>query len=128
MANASHDSHDSHGAHGGTVVDHSHHTHVSGFSTFLRVYGALCFLTIITVAASRVDFGPANMLIAVAIATVKASLVMTFFMHLKWDTAMNNIAFIGSFIFLSLLFLFTMADVATRGMAEPLQMSPFPLN
>lgn len=122
------DAHTTH--HDVPIVQELHHTHVSPFSTFLRVFGALCFLTIVTVAVSRVDFGPANLLIAVGIASVKAGLVMTFFMHLKWDTAMNNIAFLASFVFLSLLFLFTMADVTTRGIAEPLQMSPSsnPLN
>ncbi|MBI5852300.1 MAG: cytochrome C oxidase subunit IV family protein [Planctomycetes bacterium] len=119
MANTSHDSH-----HHDVVVDHSHHGHVSTFQIFLRVYVTLCVLTIVTVAASQVDFGGANMLIAVLIASIKASLVVTFFMHLKWDTAMNNIAFLGSLLFLSLLFLFTLADFATRGMADPTQMSP----
>jgi cytochrome c oxidase subunit 4 len=118
---ASHAGHDAH--HANPVVDHSHHAHVSSFALFLKTYAALCFLTVVTVAVSRVDFGSANMLIAVLIASLKAGLVMTIFMHLKWDTAMNNIAFIGSFIFLSLLFLFTLADVSTRGMAEPGQMS-----
>ena len=36
---------------------------------------------------------------------------MTFFMHLKYDTAINNIAIISSFLFLSLLFIFTLADL-----------------
>jgi cytochrome c oxidase subunit 4 len=128
MANPSHDSHahdaGQHGGHHDVVVDHSHHVHASSFQLFLRVYVTLCFLTIITVAASRVDFGPMNMAIAVLIASIKAGLVVTFFMHLKWDTAMNNIAFLGSLIFLSLLFLFTLVDFTTRGMAEPGQMSP----
>ena len=124
MANPGPASDHSHGGHHDVVVDHSHHTHVSSFQLFLRVYVALCFLTVVTVGASRVDFGSMNLMIAVLIATVKAGPVVTFFMHLKWDTAMNNIAFLGSLLFLSLLFLFTMADVTTRGMAEPGQMAP----
>jgi len=103
-----------------TVVDHSHHTHTCSFQLFLGIYVSLLFLTFITVEASRYDFGSMNMVIAMAIAAVKASLVMTVFMHLKWDTAMNNIAFLGSLIFLSLLFLFTIADVSTRGVSDPI--------
>lgn len=83
---------------------------------FFNVLVALLILTAITVGVSRIDFGGANMLIAMAIASVKAALVMGFFMHLKWDTAINKIVFFGSFLFLSLLFIFTLADQATRRM------------
>lgn len=120
MADHSQDQH--HG--GGPVVDHSHHAHVCTFQTFFGIYIALLFLTFVTVAVAQFDFGGANLLIAMAIAALKASLVMTVFMHLKWDTAMNNIAFLGSLIFLSLLFLFTLADISTRGVADPMAGTP----
>lgn len=106
-------SHDSHGGHGELQMGHHH---VSSAAMFFNVLVALLILTVITVAVSRVDFGSANMLIAMAIASVKAALVMGFFMHLKWDTAINKIIFFGSFLFLSLLFIFTLADQATRRM------------
>ncbi len=99
---------DSHGA-----LQMGHH-HVSSVSMFGSVLVALLILTGITVGASRMDFGPANMLIAMLIACIKASLVIAFFMHLKWDTAINKIVFLCSFLFLSLLFIFTLADHATR--------------
>jgi cytochrome c oxidase subunit 4 len=103
---------DSHG-HGHGAVQSGHH-HVSTSWMFSKVLIALLILTGITVAASRVNFGSANMLIAMFIACVKASLVMAFFMHLKWDTAINKITFLCSFLFLSLLFIFTLSDQATR--------------
>jgi cytochrome c oxidase subunit 4 len=81
---------------------------------FTNVLLALLVLTAITVGTSRIDFGSANMLIAMFIASVKASLVILFFMHVKWDTAINKLVFLSSFIFLSLLFIFTLADQATR--------------
>ena len=90
------------------------HPHVTPAKVFLNVLLVLLFLTFITVGASRIDFGSANMLIAMAIASVKASLVIAIFMHLKWDTAINKIVFLSSFLFLSLLFVFTLADFATR--------------
>ena len=80
------------------------HTHVSSPAMFMTVLLALLFLTFITVFVSLFDFGSANMLIAMAIASFKASLVIAFFMHLKWDTAINKIVFLSSFLFLSLLF------------------------
>ena len=76
---------------------------------FMTVLVALLFLTFVTVAVAQFDFGSANMLIAMAIAAVKASLVIAFFMHVKWDTAINKIVFLSSFLFLSLLFVFTLA-------------------
>jgi cytochrome c oxidase subunit 4 len=109
------------------VVDRSHHAHVCSFQSFLGVYVALLFLTVVTVAVSRIDFGDFNMFIAVAIGALKASLVMTVFMHLRWDTAINNIAFLSSLLFLSLLFLFTIADVVTRGEADLVNSTPAPL-
>ena len=112
----SHAAHDAHGSHG----DAGHH-HVASAGLFFNVLVALLFLTVITVAASRFDFGSANLLIAMLFASVKAALVMSIFMHLKWDTAVNRIMFLSSFLFLSLLFLFTLADLSTRGMDEQLQ-------
>lgn len=94
---------------------------------FLNVLLTLLVLTGITVAASRIDFGAANMLIAMAIASIKASLVIAFFMHVKWDTAINKIVFLSSFLFLSLLFLFTLADHATRRMDGELHVTRAPV-
>lgn len=56
---------------------------------YLLVFAALAVGTIITVAAARVDFGGyVNVLVALAIATVKATLVAAIFMHLKWEKSM----------------------------------------
>lgn len=118
-ASHAHDTHsrDGHGAGHDAALQLGHH-HVSSSALFFNVLVALLILTAITVAVSRVDFGAANMLIAMAIASVKASLVIAYFMHVKWDTAINKIIFLGSFLFLSLLFTFTLADQATRHLDE----------
>jgi cytochrome c oxidase subunit 4 len=108
--------HQAHGhadPHGHGELQMGHH-HVSSTAMFTNVLLALLVLTAITVGTSRIDFGSANMLIAMFIASVKASLVILFFMHVKWDTAINKLVFLSSFIFLSLLFIFTLADQATR--------------
>lgn len=103
------------------------HHHVSSTAMFTNVLLTLLFLTFITVATSRFDFGSANMLIAMAIASVKASLVIAFFMHVKWDTAINKIVFLSSFLFLSLLFVFTLADQATRRIDHQLHTTRTPV-
>jgi len=106
--------------------DHDHH--VCDTKTFVVILLALLFLTFVTVAVSRFDFGGANMLIAMAVAGVKAALVMGVFMHLIWDTAVNKLFFLCSFLFLGLLFLFTFADLTGRSMMEPKHGQDAPLN
>jgi cytochrome c oxidase subunit 4 len=118
--------HDAHGHsnHGGLQMGHHH---ISSSAMFLNVLIALLILTGVTVGASRVDFGPANMLIAMGIASVKASLVIAIFMHVKWDTAINKIVFLSSFLFLSLLFIFTLADLSTRRMDHDMHVTKTPV-
>ena len=113
--------------HGHGELQMGHH-HVSSSAMFLNVLLALLVLTIVTVGASRIDFGPANMLIAMLIASVKASLVILFFMHVKWDTAINKIVFLSSFLFLSLLFIFTLSDQATRRLDHSMHVTKATVN
>lgn len=80
-------SHDSHGHGVG---------HVVGPGILIANGLALLVLTIITVLVARVDLGPANLIVALAIATVKASLVCLFFMHLYWDRPFNALILIAS--------------------------------
>ena len=95
--------------------EHEHHDHhVCDAKTFAGILVALLFLTFVTVWVSRFDFGSANMLIAMLVAGVKACLVMGVFMHLIWDTAVNKLFFLCSFLFLGLLFLFSFADLTGR--------------
>ena len=126
MSAHTHDAHAHAGAHD-PALQTGHH-HVSSAAMFTNVLVALLFLTVITVGASRVDFGSANMLIAMAIASVKASLVIAFFMHVLWDTAVNKIVFLSSFLFLSLLFIFTLADLATRRVDHEIHTTRTPVN
>ena len=54
--------------------------------SYLNVLLALAVLTVVTVGVSRLDLGrPGNIFIGVSIATIKASLVVMFFMHLKYE-------------------------------------------
>lgn len=56
---------------------------------YIGVFMALAILTVVTVAASRVDFGSGNIAVALLIAVVKASLVAAIFMHLKWEKSIS---------------------------------------
>ena len=84
--------------------------HVVSLKILLGVFGALTFLTVVTVGASYVDFGEMNLFIALAIAVVKASLVVLFFMHLFWDKPFNAIVFVGCLIFVGLFISLALLD------------------
>ena len=68
--------------------------------------------TAITVAVRYIDVGEFNMVIALGVAVIKATLVALFFMHLKWDRPFNLLTFVGSMAFVILMMVFCMMDTA----------------
>ena len=73
---------------------------------------ALMVLTAITVAVRYIDVGEFNMVIALGVAVIKATLVALFFMHLRWDRPFNLLTFIGSMAFVILMMAFCLMDTA----------------
>jgi len=84
--------------------------HVVPLKILVGVFVSLVALTILTVSASYVDFGEFNLVVALAIAVLKASLVVLFFMHLRWDRPFNAIVFVGCLIFVGVFIGFTLID------------------
>src|SRR5580692_3090043 len=103
-----------HGADDGDV-----HVHISSTPFYIGIFLALIFLTFATVKVSYYDFGAANIIIAMLIATAKASLVAAFFMHLRHDKLFNTLAFLSAFVFLAIFILLTYDDVGRRGEIDP---------
>ncbi len=91
------------------------HVHVHPISLYLKVFGALIFFTLLTVGVAEVHLGQWNFFVAVVIATIKASLVALFFMHLKDDDRFNALIFVGSLVFMGVFFVYTMNDTNHRG-------------
>jgi len=104
-------------AHGGK----DHKPHVLPMKIYIGTWLTLLVLTVITVGASYVDVGSANILIALGIATIKATTVAAMFMHLRWDHKFHAIVFSFSLVFLAIFIVFTMYDTETRGRADVLQ-------
>lgn len=92
--------------------DPAHH-HIP-FKTYMNVFLTLIVLTVITVIASRINFGFFNEVIAFGIASVKATLVLAYFMHLKYDDMMNRVIIGSSAFFLIVLWFFSLIDEVTR--------------
>ena len=84
--------------------------HVVPLPVLFAVLGTLLVMTVVTVAVSWVDFGRFNLWIALAIAVFKASLVLLFFMHLKYDKPFNAIVIIVSVALLMLFIAIAMTD------------------
>ena len=105
MATESHTRHHDHAGHGHDGRRRRATSHVSSTQFYVGIFAALVCLTILTVKVSYYDFGSANILIAMAIATTKASLVATFFMHLRHDKLFNTLTFLAAFLFLGVFIL-----------------------
>jgi cytochrome c oxidase subunit 4 len=80
---------------------------------------SLLILTAITVGASYINFGSGNVVIALAIASIKASLVALFFMHLLHDKPVNGIIAVTGFLFLGIFLMFDFLDVDSRKDVQP---------
>jgi len=86
----------------------------------LAVFVALTILTIITVFQASFDLGSLDVAVTMVIATIKATLVMLFFMHLAFDKPFNLIIFLSSFVFVALFIIFTLSDSSMNSYAfEP---------
>lgn len=102
-----------HAAPHGSEHSHDEIAHVTPVRLLLTIWGALMGLTIITVAVTMVDLGSQlNLVIAMVIATIKAGLVVTYFMHLRWDRPFHTLVFLGSLLFVSLFISMTLLDKA----------------
>ena len=97
---------------------HSNHEedahHIMPFAVYVKVASALFILTILTVSAHQMHLGAFAAPVAFLIASIKAALVLLFFMHLKYDNMTNRVIFATGFFFLALLFAFCAIDIWTR--------------
>jgi cytochrome c oxidase subunit IV len=79
-----------------------HGPHVVSRANLLTIYAILIAFTVITYAISKVDLGQYNIWAALAVALIKASLVVLYFMHLRWDSPFNAIVLIVALLFVAL--------------------------
>jgi cytochrome c oxidase subunit 4 len=82
---------------------------------YYTVFAVLMLGTAITVAVSFVDLGAFNAVVALTIAVFKATLVVLFFMHVKYGTRLTWVVVTGSVFWLAILLSLTFSDYLTRG-------------
>jgi cytochrome c oxidase subunit 4 len=90
------------------------HAAVHGPGRYFLIWGILLGFTVLTVVTGRMDLGSANLPIAVAIATIKATLVVLFFMHLSESHGANRLVFVVSILFVMVLMAGVFGDLMTR--------------
>ena len=89
--------------------------HISSVKLYVGIWLALMAGTILTVLVARIDLGPFNPIMALAIATTKAVLVVLFFMHVKYaHEKLTKLVIVTAIFFFLILLALTMADYTTR--------------
>jgi len=88
--------------------------HIVPKSTYYTIFALLMLGTAITVAVAYVDLGALNTIVALAIACTKATLVVLFFMHVKYSSKLTWAVVFGSVFWLVILLALTFNDYLTR--------------
>jgi cytochrome c oxidase subunit IV len=91
--------------------------HIVPRSTYVAIYLALMVLTAVTTGVAFFDLGLANPVVALSIAVLKASLVVLFFMHMRWSSRLTMVVAGSALFWLGIMLVLTMSDYATRGWA-----------
>ena len=88
--------------------------HIAPAKLYVAIWAVLMVLTLTTVLVSMVDIGPMNIVVALVIATIKGTLVVLFFMHLRYSPKLTMSTVIAAVFWLFLLLSLTMTDYLTR--------------
>ena len=89
--------------------------HVSPKSTYYTIFGALMVCTALTVGVAFVNLGNLNFPVALVIAIFKATLVILFFMHVKYGSGLTKLIVGTAFFFLGIMLVLMMSDYLSRG-------------
>ena len=88
--------------------------HIVSRGIYYSVFAALIVMTTITVLVARIDLGPLNAVVALAIAVFKAMLVVLFFMHVRYSSSLTRVVVASGVFWLLIMILFMMSDYLTR--------------
>ncbi|MCI0684618.1 MAG: cytochrome C oxidase subunit IV family protein [Gemmataceae bacterium] len=88
--------------------------HATPVKTYCLIFGGLLLLTGLTVAASLAPLGGLHTLVALAIASAKAALVLLYFMHLADSSRLTWVVALSGLLWLAILIILTMSDYLTR--------------
>jgi len=89
--------------------------HIAPKKTYLLIFGALLAFTALTTGVAYIDLGKWNTIVALAIACTKGTLVVLFFMHVRWSPHLMRIVLLSALLWLAILITLTTSDFFTRG-------------
>lgn len=89
--------------------------HVVSKKVYFVIFGALMVGTALTVWVANYDLGRWNAIVALSIAVLKATLVVLYFMHVRYSSNLTWVFVGAGIIWLFILFAFTLSDYMTRG-------------
>ena len=89
--------------------------HIVTKKQYALIFGILMVLTLATTRIGMIDLGRLNVVVALVIATIKALLVVLFFMHIYWSSKLNKLVVVSGVAWLALLLWLTLTDVFSRG-------------
>jgi cytochrome c oxidase subunit 4 len=92
-------------------------SHIVPISLYWVIWAALMVGTGLTVFAASVELGVFNIVVALLIATIKGTLVVLFFMHLRYSTKLTMVTVVAAICFLLIMFSLSMTDYLTRAWA-----------
>lgn len=93
--------------------------HIGSLKIYFAIFVTLLVLTYLTVQAAFLDLGRMNTIIAMAIAALKATLVILYFMHVKYSSRLTRLVVVAALLWLAILLVVTMSDYLTRGWLQP---------
>jgi len=88
--------------------------HIASPKLYVSIFLALMVCTAATVFAAYQDLGQWNIVVALAIATFKASLVVLFFMHAKYSPKRTQLVIVCAVFWLAIMLALTLSDYQTR--------------
>jgi cytochrome c oxidase subunit IV len=90
------------------------HTHPVPIRLYVAVWAGLVALTGITVGAATLDLKQVSTLVAVGIAVLKSSMVLLYFMHLRWDRPVFRYMALAAILAFGIFFALSFLDYANR--------------
>ncbi len=89
--------------------------HVLPKSIYYGIFAALLVLTAVTVLVAFLDLGPLNVVVAITIAVIKATLVILYFMHVRYSSRLTWVFVAAGFFWFLILIAFLLGDILSRG-------------
>jgi cytochrome c oxidase subunit IV len=93
---------------------HEESTHHPTHRVYYTVFGALLALLVVTAVVAEMKLGLLAFLVAVTVATVKAVLILLYFMHVRYSPPLTWLVAGAAFFWLAILFTLTLSDYYTR--------------